>query len=65
MLTNSLLSRFDRAHPPTMNWLLINKVLPRRELGDGIQRVGDDQRLESFFLGYFFFFKKSFAWKGA
>ena len=37
-----------------MNWFLLNKVLPRRELGERIQRVGDDQRLESFFLVTFF-----------
>ena len=41
-----------------MNWFLINKVLPRRELGEGIQRVGDDQRLESVFFLVTFFFKK-------
>ena len=37
-----------------MNWFLLNKVLPRRELGERIQRVGDDQRLESFFFVTFF-----------
>ena len=37
-----------------MNWFLLNKELPRRELGEGIQRVGDDMRLESFFLVTFF-----------
>ena len=46
-------------HPPTMNWFLINKVLPRRELGKGIQRVGDDQRLESVFFLVTFFLEKN------
>ena len=41
-----------------MNWFLLNKVLPRRELGERIQRVGDDQRLESVFFLVTFFFKK-------
>ena len=46
-------------HPPTMNWFLINKVLPRGGLEEGRQRVGDDQRLESVFFLVTFFLQKN------
>ena len=36
-------------------------MLPRRELGVGIQRVGDDQRLESVFFLVIFFLQKNYS----